>query len=321
MASSNTIGWNSEGLSTQWYVVHNKLQLGIQRGLPIQKSHLTEKQGEVIELGFNLGGRICCKFQKDSASLLEFQDNPGQVTIGFYPGHAGVIEYPKEQPVCCLGLFFPVDVFKTFFDMLLSDFMKKNSPTVHSGLMHTPVGPITANMQMALHQIMRCPFEGKTKCLFLESKALELISYVRAFVERPTSSDRHSSKMKLTADDHAKMWDAKHILDENLDSPPSIVDLAKQVGVNEFKLKNGFRQVHGMTPYKYLTEQRLEVARQLLWERQMNVTEAAFAVGYSSLSHFAKIFHEKYGVFPHKYFSGSDHCFHTTWGETFSPKN
>jgi AraC-like DNA-binding protein len=102
-------------------------------------------------------------------------------------------------------------------------------------------------------------------------------------------------------EDKEKMWRAKAVLDEKLEVPPSIVELAQYVGVNEYKLKNGFRQEHGITPYRYIVEQRLERARKLLWNRDMNVTEAAFAVGYSSLSHFAKIFRDKFGVNPHEY--------------------
>jgi AraC-like DNA-binding protein len=55
-----------------------------------------------------------------------------------------------------------------------------------------------------------------------------------------------------------------------------------------------------------VAEQRLERARLFLWKRQMNVTEAAFAVGYSSLSHFAKIFRARFGVNPHEYLAQSE---------------
>jgi AraC-like DNA-binding protein len=159
-----------------------------------------------------------------------------------------------------------------------------------------------------------CPFLGKTRCLFLEGKVLELISHVRFSADRHTYTASSTAAVNLMADDYERMWQAKTILDENLESPPSILELAKLVGVNEFKLKNGFRQVYGTTPYKYLADQRLETARQLLWERRVNVTEAAFSVGYSNLSHFAKIFRAKFGVNPHEFLSSSESRIELSYG-------
>ncbi|MFP4567016.1 MAG: helix-turn-helix transcriptional regulator [Spirochaetaceae bacterium] len=56
------------------------------------------------------------------------------------------------------------------------------------------------------------------------------------------------------------------------------------------KLKYGFREVFGTTVFGQLRNLRLEEARHLIEDGDHSVTEAAFAVGYSSLSHFARTF-------------------------------
>jgi AraC family transcriptional activator of pyochelin receptor len=309
MLTTNSIDCSSERISTQSQVIHKNIRLIIQKASEGQKLYYVSNQNEeMVELGFNLGGTIRCVLKGHPYTRI-LQSDYGQAHIGFYPGCSGILEYFENQPVCWLGILLPVDVFRTFFDGPLVSLVPKNTLYSKDGVVHKLVGPITAGMKVALHQILMCPFLGKTRCLFLESKVLELISHVRFCADRAIGSPSYSAVVNLTADDHEKMWQAKSILDENLENPPSIRKLAKRVGVNEFKLKNGFRQVHGITPYRYLAEQRLEMARRLLRERQTNVTEAAFAAGYSSLSHFAKIFRAKFGVNPREYLAESENCF------------
>lgn len=301
-------------LATQCYEVKEDIRLVVQKGTAEAREVCFDSQGnEYVEIGFNLGGAIRCTVHaqdggldggsgggRDGASRL-LHAKHGQVCVGFYPGCSGVLEYPEDGSVCWVGIYLPVGMFPAFFDVPVQAWGAQHASRGGGGMVYHLVGPISAGMMVALHQILRCPYLGKTKCLFLESKVLELISHVRLYSDCSTDGAGQRIDVRLAADDEGKMWQAKAILDERLEEPPSIVELAKLVGVNEFKLKKGFRQVHGLTPYKYLSEQRLERARRLLCEREMNVTEAAFAVGYSSLSHFAKIFRERYGVNPHEY--------------------
>ena len=77
--------------------------------------------------------------------------------------------------------------------------------------------------------------------------------------------------------------------------------LAEQVGCGTFHLSRMFSQQVGQTVPQYLRQLRLEKAAQLLREGRHNVTEAATAVGYSSLSHFSKAFWETYGCCPGLY--------------------
>jgi AraC-like DNA-binding protein len=94
---------------------------------------------------------------------------------------------------------------------------------------------------------------------------------------------------------------AKAILINNLDNPPSLLELARQVGVSERKLKQGFRSCFGTTAFKYLHHYRMARSRQLLAEGSMSVAEVANSVGYSHLSHFAAAFKRQFGVNPGTY--------------------
>ncbi|MUM78838.1 helix-turn-helix domain-containing protein [Pseudodesulfovibrio sp. F-1] len=307
MVSASVISSNfsCNDLSTKCHAAQGRKFLVVQKGMGGHQVLNFESRNEgMVGIGFNLGGAIRYKVLQDYNLMIK-QAGQGQVYISYYRNCSGVIEYPDNESVSWVGVYIPVDMFQTLLDIPMYDFGFLEESVKVSTFFFECLGHITTGMKIALHQILMCPFTDKTKCLYLESKLLELISYVQYCADGSSDLAQHVASMSLTSNDREKMSQAKEILDENLENPPSIVALARALGVNEFKLKNGFRQVHGITPYKYLAEQRLERACRLLWERRMNVTEAAFSVGYSSLSHFAKIFRAKFGVNPNEYLAQS----------------
>ena len=75
-------------------------------------------------------------------------------------------------------------------------------------------------------------------------------------------------------------------------------DVASATGVSETRLKVIFRGALGMTWVKYLQLYRIHRAAAIMSGDHRNVTEAAFAVGFESLSHFNAVFHDCVGVAP-----------------------
>jgi AraC-like DNA-binding protein len=77
--------------------------------------------------------------------------------------------------------------------------------------------------------------------------------------------------------------------------------LAQEVGCSPFHLSRIFAEEAGMSIPRYLRTKRIDRAAELLKTGQANVTEAAMAVGYSSLSAFNKAFVEQMGCCPGLY--------------------
>ena len=161
---------------------------------------------------------------------------------------------------------------------------------------HQSLGKMTPAMQMVLQQILHCPYRHETKRLFLESKALELLALQ---LEQWLVLERgNGSSASLKVADVECVREAADILLEELSHPPSIIALAHRVGLNEHKLKIGFRQVFKTTVFGYVRAQRLERAKQLLLAGDITVTQASLAVGYASQGHFAAAFRKRFGVNP-----------------------
>jgi AraC-like DNA-binding protein len=164
------------------------------------------------------------------------------------------------------------------------------------------VNQITPAMKAALEQIFYCPFQGKTKQIYLEGKCLELIALK---LEQLKEMDKRTGlSCSLKPDDIDRIHLAKTILTTNLNNPPSLMELARLVSLNDYKLKIGFRQIFGTTVFGYLHQYRMDKARRLLIEQRMSVKEVAQAIGYANQSRFAAAFRKQFGVNP-KAFSAS----------------
>jgi len=145
------------------------------------------------------------------------------------------------------------------------------------------------------YQAMAAFMENPGDTLFLEAKALELVAlqlkqlaYLTGKAPQPQTVEHRTEKIRFACE----------ILRKEMVSPPRLLELARRVGLNHNHLIQGFKEMLGLSPFEYLRTIRLEKARDLIASHECNITEAAFGVGYSSLSHFTKSFREEFGVNP-----------------------
>lgn len=140
------------------------------------------------------------------------------------------------------------------------------------------------------------PFKGDYKRSYIMFKSFELIYHLfeRSYIQKVI----YSNKVKFIEHDYYRIRKAKEILLEHIENPKTISELSKLVGLNELKLKVGFKKIFGTTIHSYLFNFRMEKAKYLLKVENKNVTEVALEVGYSSLSKFSSAFQKKYGVNP-----------------------
>ncbi len=114
---------------------------------------------------------------------------------------------------------------------------------------------------------------------------------------RPT--DPKKKKPYLSAADITKIRKIHdHILD-NSDGPLlPLRELAHSFGTNEYKLKQGFKQLYNQTVFGFLISERLRKASVLVQHTQISIKEVAHITGFKSAPHFSRVFKEKYGYTP-----------------------
>jgi AraC-like DNA-binding protein len=214
---------------------------------------------------------------------------PGQVGVWFSPSSKSSVEYLPGQPIQRIIIRLEPRLLNTLLkdqiDVILTDLLGI------ADRFYPTISEMTASMRIAVNQILTCTYQGLSREIYLESKILELLAYVMR--------DLSSKKLTILSPEEKKqVYQAREFLIHNLEKPISLFELARQVGLNDYKLKVGFREVFGTTVFGYLRQERLERARQLLEEGKMSVTEVSYAVGYSSLSHFSKVFARQFGIKP-----------------------
>ncbi len=156
------------------------------------------------------------------------------------------------------------------------------------------VGPTVSmnpEMQTAILKIFNTRYENTARLLFLKSQVTELLSHYFGLLsseDQPAISHADLEKIQL----------AREIITQSMDKPPSLNELSRLIGLNSNKLKRNFKELFGVPVFKYLQNERLQKAHQLLSLGEMTVQEVAWFVGYESVSSFSNAFLKKYGFRP-----------------------
>ncbi len=146
------------------------------------------------------------------------------------------------------------------------------------------------------------PFSGKSAQFYTEAKVIELLAHQIDRLAAP--HQKVTSGLVLTPKEEQRLEECHYLLLAQLQAPPSLIELAQQIGLSSYRLKQGFRQKYGLSPFQLVAEQRLIKARALLVAGGMNVSEVAFSVGYSSIGSFSNSFFEKFGIRPSQLLNG-----------------
>jgi AraC-like DNA-binding protein len=156
--------------------------------------------------------------------------------------------------------------------------------------------PNTAEMARVVQQIRNCPYRGITRRMYLQAKALEIMSLQLAPLFNLAPALVIPPKLKSQT--IAKLHHAQEIIRSRLDHPPTATELSQQLDISDRTLRRGFRSLFGTTVVGYLTEQRLQQAELLLRNTDRTVADIANYVGYAHLGYFARAFKRRYGINP-----------------------
>jgi len=276
------------------------LELTIEDFRPKEDHVVILKMGHSsLEFRLCLSGKIRGNIQglKDEIAL-----DADQAAFWFSPRSRITMKYPAGQSVRWVGIRVKPQLLSTLAESqpewLPSDFGRVIRGCKEKCYYH--IGEMTALMRVATHQVFKCPYQGFTRQLYFEGKVLELLAHLMVAFHPENLSILRS---QLRPEERQQVLQARTTLIDNFKQPPSLLELSRKVGLNDYKLKIGFRQVFGTTVFGYLRQYRMEYARQLLEEGKMSVTEVSYSVGYCSLSHFAKVFSRQFGTKPGFYLS------------------
>jgi len=135
--------------------------------------------------------------------------------------------------------------------------------------------------------------------LMAESRALALLAQWLAPL--PGGADPDGRTGGPAADERERLAHVRDRLVSDLCHPPSLDQLAQEAGMSHARLNRCFRTAYGKTVFAWLRDYRLERACHHLRRDADSITDIAFLCGFSSSSHFAAAFRQRFGCCPAEY--------------------
>ena len=231
----------------------------------------------------------------------DYEEVAGYNYLFFLPDIREFEHFNPKQHTQCIGIYwYPelLDNFQGSFDQLPT-LLRQLIENPIKERFHQPLGATTPAMRLVLKQILQCPFREKLRLMYLEAKVLELLTLQIA--QWGENNQVLGRSLYFRPNEIQRLHHAKAILNQTLHNPPSLLNLAKEIGLNDFKLKRGFREVFGTTVLGYVQSLRLEQAQRLLRDTNLTVAEIASQVGYESIGHFRYLFKRQFGITPREY--------------------
>ena len=248
-----------------------------------------------VELCLNLDGH---GFVAGRDGRAEF----APVTAGFY--------FRQDEPLTAKRTadeqhrFLTVEFSGAFLAKHLAGMEAVLHPVARAAIENVPVKTVAsapvrlgAGQQQLISTLRQPPVYATAQALWYQCKALELA--VTFLLQPPPEKEMFCTRQQRVAQERVEQ--VIFLLKQNLATPPPLEELGKKICCSHVYLSRIFSAQTGHTITQHLRQLRMERAAELLKAGEHNVTEAAFEVGYSSLSHFSAAFTETFGVCPGLY--------------------
>jgi AraC-like DNA-binding protein len=283
--SMSSITWECDGI---------RLGHNLSRFNRFGRFSASSQHKDVVRLHFGLKGDYSFSYQQLNR---EFDLIGGHHNI-MYSKDFDMVVHNKSLEMETFGIQFPRDRF-IGFTQNASDLLKRFSESIQRGesvILTDHWGVIDPSIEQVIGQILHCPYAGDLKKLFLLSKSIELLVLSAEACNRTRNQTNSFLKNKQ---DQEKIMAVRDLINEKLDNPPNLSEIARMVGLNEYKLKRGFKETFHTTVFGYLAEQRLQLAFRYMRDTQRTAAEIAYHLGYSTPQHFNNAFKKKFGMTPY----------------------
>lgn len=154
--------------------------------------------------------------------------------------------------------------------------------------------PLRSALLRCLDDVHACALEGRRRRLFLQSKAVEILCQAIESLEQAEGFGSNEATILTTR----AVTRAQRLLEENFVAPPSLENLAREVGLSRSGLCAGFRQIVGRSVSDYTQGLRMQRALEMLSERKIPISQIAYAVGYNRPSSFSVAIQRHFGATP-----------------------
>ncbi|QKX05472.1 helix-turn-helix transcriptional regulator [Aquimarina sp. TRL1] len=248
-----------------------------------------------LKIHFEIEGHS--EYIPDNTKSIPIIIKGGQYNFFYLPEVKGTLRYPIRKRKSLEIIFteqYVKKIFKNNFKEVSTDFgaaLEKKIPFA----MFPESREIPSHLSLIINDIINCSYEKEIKQVYLESKIIEIFSFLFTQLK---DEKKEEKCVVLKKHEHEEILKAERLIRENIQNPPTILELSKLSGINQHKLKTNFKLVFKEPIFSYLTSIRMEKAKKMLIEEELTVSEVAYAVGYKNPQHFTTAFKKKFNYLP-----------------------
>jgi AraC-like DNA-binding protein len=250
-------------------------------------SLLFEEEDSVIKSRLLLKGDIKIK----SGRSRELHVKESQYAL-FHETNNDTIHFDKENEFRLFDTTYSHELITGLISTFpsLKDFVAKPETSKRRPLIHSFA---SGSMIEIVYDILKCPHDGNLRKLYFENKLNDFL-----FELLVQSSKTKSRDILLNEQEESAVLIAREIILQDLKMHLTIQEISKQVGLNEYKLKAGFKKKFGLGIFECLLEARMRGAKKLLLETNRPIKDIAGLVGYNHLTNFIAAFRNYCGQTP-----------------------
>ena len=241
-------------------------------------------------------------FQFHANSLGEIYLAEGQYNFSGTASMNGTVYFEKEYEYHFLSIRVKGQLGNKFTGLFSALQKWIATETTSPGLLYKPNRWLSEPMREVIEHILQGQEleDADQRAFYREIKISELL-YL-AFNDPSINPDQ---SLKLSRRNTQLIYESKQFLDSNYNQHITVSLIARQVGLNDSRLKAGFRQLFGISIFDYLVMTRMQVARSLLLETDKPLKEIASLTGYATkqsfINAFKKYFKETPGAYRREY--------------------
>ena len=250
-----------------------------------------------IQFHFCISGSITFNYNKGAYNL---KLDEGKFLTLYNPEKHLTIDASAAKNTKVISVLIPIVEFHKLFSSSSSDIPFFENKSLNQK--HYSENLISNSILIVLNQIIKNDMDNSTRSLLYKAKIYELFSLI---FKKTKEIDLDQCPFLNNDENLKKIAKAKDVILKDIKNPPSLIELSKTIDLSLKNLKKGFKEIYGKPVYKYLFDFKMERAKQLLSNGNLNVNEVSYDLGYSSSSHFIAAFKKKYGITPRTYINNN----------------